>query len=539
MRPKITRREWGGVLLYTLVITLLTFLPYLVGWSATGEAWVFNGFTFGVEDGNAYLGKMRLGVEGEWNFHLFFTSEDHDSAFGLYLPYILIGHLVRWLVNPAPAEIAGVLAVAFQMFRVLASIILSLSIYRFIALFIAVPRLRRLALVIATLGGGLGWILVLAGQDKWLGTAPVDFYIPEGFSFLVIYGLPHIALGRAALLLGFVALIDGVEQKRWSYILVVALCWNIVGLMVTFYLALIYALVGAWGLVLWGQQRHFPRTFALMGGVALALTWPLFIYSYWLFSANDAFAVWSGQNYLPSPHPLHYVIGYGLLAGLACVGGQWAWRHAAQSTGYSLLIAWVLIVPILVYIPINVQRRLAEGVLIPLAILAVAGLRLLTTRQAYRRWRTALLICILPTSLLLWISGLIGLATPASPSFRPREELDAWDWLMDQAPAEAIVLGSRTTGNYLPIYTDLRPFYAHGPETLNSDEKKRLVERFYRGELSQEERETLWTRYHIRYVVYGYSEQAIHSVTPLSEGLTMIYSSPHYTIYEVTPDGTP
>ncbi|MFN8449725.1 MAG: hypothetical protein U0521_14335 [Anaerolineae bacterium] len=45
-----------------------------------------------------------------------------------------------------------------------------------------------------------------------------------------------------------------------------------------------------------------------------------------------------------------------------------------------MLIGWVLIVPVLVYLPINVQRRMSEAVIVPLAILAAAGLHALAER---------------------------------------------------------------------------------------------------------------------------------------------------------------
>jgi hypothetical protein len=296
--------------------------------------------------------------------------------------------------------------------------------------------------------------------------------------------------------------------------------------------------VGAWGLVLWLRLRQFPRSFAVMGAVAVGLTLPLFFYNYWLFSANEAFAQWSSQNYLPSPHPIHYILGYILLAIPAYVGGRWAWQRA--EIGYPLLISWLLIVPVLVYIPLNVQRRLAESVLIPLAILAVIGLRLIARDKAYRRWRTALLIMVLPSSLLFWLVTLMGVSNPASPAFRPKAELEAWDWLMDHSEADAVVIGTVVTGNYLPIYTDLRPFYAHGPETLYSKQKEAQLKRFYTGAMSTSERQSLFARYHIRYVVYGYSERELsQSPANWTEGLTVIYTADAYTIYEVPSNAAP
>src|SRR5690606_38443052 len=95
---------------------------------------------------------------------------------------------------------------AFQIFRLGACFLTILAVYRFIAEFLQTRSARWLALILATLGGGFGWILIL------LGRTPPEFYIPEGFSLLVLLALPHIALGRAAMLLGFVALLAALRQ---------------------------------------------------------------------------------------------------------------------------------------------------------------------------------------------------------------------------------------------------------------------------------------------------------------------------------------
>ena len=98
--------------------------------------------------------------------------------------------------------------------RVVFDILFIIVLYRFIAVFLVAPAARMLALVLATLGGGFGWLLTLAGQTHLLGTLPPEFYIPEGFSFIILFSLPHLALARAALLGGFLALFSAVNDHQ-------------------------------------------------------------------------------------------------------------------------------------------------------------------------------------------------------------------------------------------------------------------------------------------------------------------------------------
>ncbi|NJL93797.1 MAG: hypothetical protein HC915_08700 [Anaerolineae bacterium] len=392
--------------------------------------------------------------------------------------------------------------------------LLVLATYIFIAWFVESPPTRGLALTLAILGGGLGWVVALAGQTEPWGNPPLEFYVPEGFSFLVVLGLPHIALGRAALLLGLVALFVALRCRDWRWALLAGLAWNLVGLMVSFYLAIIYMLLATWSLALWVRQRRLAVGLAGFGGLAAGLTLPLFAYNAWLFVDNAAFAQWSRQNQLPSPHLAHYLLAYGVWIMLGWVGLRWAWRRAqrSQQAAHALLVSWVVAMPLLVYLPVNVQRRLAEGVIVPLSILVAVGLRLGAHQAAVlgkgRHWRFRwarglALVLLLPSSALLLLVSTLSLATPNPPAFRPVAELEAMDWLNRQAAPGAVVLAAQTTGNYLPIRTNLRSFLGHGPETLYSDEKTALVARFYAGAFSPAERDAFYERYAIRYVMWA------------------------------------
>ncbi len=98
------------------------------------------------------------------------------------------------------------MAITFHAARIVCGFVLILVSYRFAAVFLRASGSRMLALVLITLGGGLGWLLSLLGSGKWLGSLPVDFYVPEGYSFLILFGLPHLALSRALMLIGFLLL---------------------------------------------------------------------------------------------------------------------------------------------------------------------------------------------------------------------------------------------------------------------------------------------------------------------------------------------
>jgi hypothetical protein len=540
-------------LLFALLFLILTTIPYLIAWAQQGDDWRFSGFLFGVEDGNSYLGKMRLGGRGVWDFYLFYTPEPHNAVSLVFLPYILPGQVVGALIPETDPAHTTVLILTFQVMRLLCFVLLIFVLDRFISAFIRSENARLLALVLATIGGGLGWLV------SFTGTLPPEFYIPEGFGFLVVFGLPHLALARAALLGGLLLLFKSLEplgrQKNSSPItrysllipILAGLCWLIVGLSVPFYVVILYCILGAWGVAAWARERRFPTALFLRCVIAAGITFPLFLYYTAAFSSNPAFEVWSVQNSLPSPSPLQYALAYSVIGIPALMGMVWAWRRARLRIRYVLLIGWVVIVPILVYLPINVQRRMAEAVIVPLAILAASGIETWARQKVSRKWiaRGWIVAASLSTTILL-LGSIVAASSPHRPLFRPAAEITAFDWLNRNSLPDEVVLAAVETGNVLPAYTHLRPFMGHGPETLEWQHKTALVEEFFGNQMSADERAMLYNSVclesqpalcsaPIRYVIYGPLERTLAPEGMLPnwvEEWTLIYDEDDYQIYE-------
>lgn len=532
---RITRQEWRWVLVFVALVLIITSIPYLVAWRAQGDDWRFTGSLFGVEDGNSYLAKMRLGAQGKWLFTLRTTSELHAGAL-LFLPYLLLGHLARLVSGGEPASVGTLIAV-FHGARLVFDLALLLTIYRFVAVFVRRPATRRLALILIALGGGLGWLLSLLGMEGVFGSLPVDFIVPEGYTFLILFGLPHLALARTGLLLGFLCLFSALRRGSLRDALVGGVCWTVMGFAVPFYVAVVYALLGVWGLAAWARARRFPRALFRCAVVAALIPLPLLAYNAWVFATNDVFAQWAAQNRLPSPHPAHYALGYIVLALPAARAIRLLWRRGARRALCLLPVSWVITAPILVYLPVNVQRRLAEGVIVPLAILAALGLERVTPRRRALA-QGAVLALALPTAGLLWLGGLASALSPARPIFRPQAEVSAMQALDALARRDAVVLSTHETGNLLPVYTDLIAYVGHGPETIHADEKEARVAAFLRGELDPASRAALLAE--IDYVLTGPLERAGMRGDSWRTGLREIASSgtgaDRFVVYEVERD---
>ena len=521
----MTRAEFRWVLIASLILLVFASLPTIYAWSLADADHVFTGFVYNAEDGNSYVAKMRLGARGEWLFHLFYTPEPHDPAL-VYSFYLLLGKL--------GAGLGLSMVLTYHLARVLFGLCLLFTVYFFVARFTPDLVTRRLAWALATIGSGLGWVLTLLGLTSWLGSLPLDFYVPEAYLFLVLYNLPHLALAESLLLWSLLWVLRAVEGSglRWCFYAAVAaflMSWTM-----PFYAAVLAAVLGAYLLGLFLRRGRFPwRETGLTALAGLGAVPPV-AYNAWVFTTNPAFATWAAQNLILSPHPLHYLLGFALLLVPAVWGAIEVIRRGQER--WLLPVAWVLVVPILLYLPFNLQRRMIAAVQVPLALLAAVGL---TAWFQRRRWILVAFVALSSLSNLLLVAGNLGpIQQRAAPVYRPGREIAALEWLADHSEPGERVLASFETGNIVPVWTDLRVFAGHGPETLYNAEKLLALQQFFDLDTGDGWRQSLLRDYGLDYVFFGPGERALGGWDPANAAyLVPVYGSQGYAIYRVSPVG--
>ncbi|HEY74343.1 MAG: hypothetical protein B6I34_09510 [Anaerolineaceae bacterium 4572_32.1] len=542
MSVTITRREYRFVLLLGLATLGIASIPYVLGAALATESRVFGGFVYAVEDGYAYLAHMREGANGVWLFTLPYTPEPHPPRL-FYLFHLLLGKLAA--VIPG-GDLTARMVLVYHGARVFFGLGLLLTVYRFLAEFTRRVLVRQVAWLMVTFGGGLGWLLVALEQPDWLGSIPLDFILPEGFTFLVLYNFPHIALARTLLLWGILFLLKAWEASPMSkprfpfYAAGAGICWLLMGLIVPFYIAVAWALTGAALLVLWLRKKpgfcqkpgffvSIPWREGRIAGVTVLISAPVVAYSAWVFTSDRVYETWAAQNLILSPHPLHYLAAYGVLLALALFAVREIWRDDGPAW---LPLAWVAVVPLLVYLPFNLQRRLVEGAQIPLSLLAAWGLVKISKSKLIV---SATLIALSLTNVLLVAGNSLALRGQPSPIYRDAGEIAALDWLDGQVRLGDVALSSYATGNYLPARVGARVFVGHGPESIHAGEKKALAARFFDAATEDAWRRRLLAKYSVDYVFWGPSERALGGFDPRSaDYLEPIYEMGSYALFEVT-----
>ncbi len=548
---KLSKAEQPWLLALFVLICIVTSLPYLMAYANQGESYRFSGFVFAVEDGNSYIAKMLAGASGAWLFKTPYTSQDQSGVL-MMLPYLLIGKLAA-----APGMHLQLVALN-HLFRLAAVGLYLLASYEWIAWFIDDVRLRRLGVLLAAVGGGLGWLFLwlvpfLPGQSL-----PLEFYSPETFGFLGLYGLPHLALGRACLLWALLSSFRWLAKPagaghKGKFILQLGSFWMLAGIAqpLTFVLIgvliAIYITIWTWQFISqnhaslrtlgfpWWQDLWRQRLAPFAAAAVLPVLFSL--YHFWMILRDPFLQAWSAQNIIRSPHPLYYLLAFGLFVPYAWFGYRRLKEYDASEAAF--LSTWIFISFVLAYFPVNLQRRLPEGVWMAWIVLSLAALSAdrgteKTANQRGRRLALAGLGLAFPSSLLMIWMGMMAAFNPSAPVFLPTSQVQAYEQFNQFAQRDQVVLSAFQTGNALPAYAPVRVVIGHGPESANLSELQPQIAAFFQAGTPHENRIQLICSQSVDYIFWGSHERALGDWQPMEmPGVNKIYENQDVQVFQV------
>lgn len=552
-RYPLQKGEWLTAGIIALLASILFILPYLLGHTLSPPDSQFTGLLINVEDGS-YLSAIQQGIDGQWTYRNLFTTEAHEGSFiqGFYLAS---GHLGRWF-NLSATE-------TWHLALFLADLALFLTLFSFLGLFLNSRAKRLVAYLLAIFGAGYDWweFPVWLERANTLEALPLDQFMPEAHIFYSALTYPHFSLGITLIILVFWWSLRALSpaqkpDRRWLFAILAGSGNLALGVVYPFLILVTASVSGVYFLYICRQAGRILWRSAFKLAVAFLIPIPLFLYYAVVLLNNDVMRTWNAQAVTLSPNPLHYLLTYAPYLVL----GIWTLRNlsrrpAGEKARLAFLWIWLGCVAILLYLPLNPQRRFVEGVQVPLAILASWGvveiimprllrarwIQSLVTRPRYspagmRRWLLSMIligICLFNVYLYLGTVATLGFLQPY-PLFRPNAEVAAMTWLGEHSNPTDIVLSTYWSGSYIPSQSGNIVYVGQRFETIDFEQKKGIAHQFFSNQVSASWRRNMLIDNHIAYIYVGPHELEFGDFSPTpGENLELVYQNEEVSIYQV------
>ncbi len=588
---RVASSELVGVLLWSVAVMALTAVPYLQARNAAGPDREFGGFIWGVDDGNVYLSWVRQAAEGRVLLRDQYTlRQQSPHFFNLFL--LVLGRLAA-LTGLGPLALFAGSRYVFGVFCLVALYYLAAEFtadrrVRWLGLILASVS-SGLGWVVVMMGQG-------GTVAPGLAVFPMDVADgwqaqPEAIVFLSLLLNPlfSLSLGLVCLVMKYAARLTsepGYAAAVWTGLFLLLL-GNVHG----YDIFALHLSIGVWmlGAVLTG--RLSLRRGAGRYGLVLLLSLASPIWACYGAKADPSYAAKVSTPTLSRP-PLDVAVGYGLVLVLAVVGA-WLlaagagpqqrrrngllagivaalglvslvlhlarapqnvlglpsfglpivagalllWHRAADDERWRRLlpVVWAACGAAVIYLPVPFQRKMMEGLHIPLCILAawalvgvwerlatgiagqerasagcadhgpsstkVGGPRGALSRPVVVSIVAALVLATVPSNVLFVAESmrhvlsnnrtLLHVLTP--PAYLERSEVEALRWLAGHTTEEDVVFCSNLTGNYIPAYAPCLVMAGHWAETISDDYPVYLarIAAFYDPSTAPETRERL------------------------------------------------
>ncbi|MBI4090886.1 MAG: hypothetical protein HY422_02580 [Candidatus Komeilibacteria bacterium] len=366
-----TRTNWTGYVLLGTIFLLLTNLGYLnFALRATPEYRYTGANQYAPADKLVYMSMIQQGREG-----ILFMKNLHttDSQRGLLLS-------PNWFIIGQTARILGVSNnFSYQLYR----IVLTLVFLWFLAVVIqkicATSASALTAYAFVLFSGGLGWLYIskhaiigsmINGIQKFI-FLPSDIYVTEGNTLLNFTQAPLFILSQLLMLLSAYLLVQYKDARSYWWDIVNAALVALLILMHPYDLPILAAVFASWAVwELWrtNSMRPMLKAAIVLAGGTLAM-----LYNVHIIASEPVIAEWLKQNLVYSPPLRNYLWGYGMLIPLWLLGAVQLWRDKRNNPLWMLLLIWSIVVWILLYLPLDLNRRFTNGFHIPLALIASVG----------------------------------------------------------------------------------------------------------------------------------------------------------------------
>ncbi|TAK05138.1 hypothetical protein EPO33_04115 [Patescibacteria group bacterium] len=527
------RSELRFAALVALALVALAALPELAGriLAAPSGTLPFIGSDTGVY--YAYIEQVR---QGHWLLRDVFTTEPQPHRF-LNLSWLAVGLIAR-VTQLGPEWI-------FPFSRLL-SIPVAVGALVFAGrTFLDDARTRRVFLLLAAFGAGWGaWWVVgrsLLGLPPEGMDLPIDLWVPEATLLLSALSSPHFVLSLAALVTVISADYRFARTRSWRWLGLAAAVFALLGQFHPYYVPVVLAVSGAGWLALAPTGKRF---WALLGGIAvLCAAGLLGALPYgWLSLTDVTTLLRNSLNQTPMPGLSAVLVAAGAFLPLALIT---LWRgRLVRTPTWRFLAAWLLVHAAFVYAPIPWQRKMTEGLLVPLALLVAP--ELLRLWEAFAATRPGMTLGpvrrVFATAsffLLFAASGAMNLLSTSAwftqpfPVWISAEDRAAMSWIRKTLPEDAVIVAVAERANGIAAMTARTVYAGHWAETVAIESKLDALVWLAGQARDDAARHRFLRRAGVTHVYIGPLEREVWKWEPSGPGFHEIYRAGQVAIFAV------
>lgn len=481
------------------------------------------------QDTYTYVSFIEQVKQGKVLFSNLYTSEPQTST--LVRPsYTLLGFI---------ANLTGITSISsYHLGRLIFSIPFFIVLYIFISQFFSDYRKRLLAFTITLTSTGVGYLL------GFYFTKSSDSWIPESLTFLSLQEAPHFILSQTFMLVAFLFLLKGFKSNRIRYFVLTFIALILLGFEHPYNL-LICALTSVFAGLYFFKYKKVSLKLLTIGVLSTVAPFIIsFLYQYAETLRNPTLSSWISQS--TSPSPINYIFGYGILIIFAIFGLE---KYLSEKKiPQILIVSWIAATVILLYSPVFFQRRLSEGLHIPLSILAAEGLVIVAvfaSRFVIERARKNFVyVFIVVTVLIMAIGTLLGVFQDVRVIGRDslnsyyyylsNGEVNGMRWLKQETDSNDVILANWFYGNVMPGIIGRKVYLGHSAQTKDFNSKIDLVNKFILNTKSSSAYKFL-KKNHITYIYLGSNDSMLtYGFKPDAKPyLIKVYDSDNVKIYEV------
>lgn len=527
-----SERFWRWTVI--LGLTLLSSLPALFGWLNSNSQRVFIGrIPYSTSDTGPYYSIIEQVRQGRILAGNQFTSEPQQPSL-LHPLWILLGWLAALTHLSTPW--------AFHLSRVLAVGLFLWVLERGLRVLFADWRTRLLAVVIVGTSSGLGWIIYLRSPTPpHFMQVPVDLWVSEANTMLSLMHSSLFVLSQLFLCLVYWATYQLTLHRRNTWYIGPLLL--VLGLMHPYDMIPVGMVTLVW-MIGWLVVQAPPRAERWRATWQYVRWWlwviPIAPYYLLIVLHQPAMVGWLKQNVDITPGAPQMLLGYGLLWPLALSGAWRLWKtHRAEML---LLVAWVAMTLVLAYWPgLSIQRRLLNGLHIPLAILAAVGVLWFTNKVIFPRLKYVFLalamLLLAATNLDLIKSAVANDLWPDRadyPMYLNRQEAQGLVWLRNHSTFDQVVWCDVWSGNTVAGLIARTVAFGHGNQTLHPGLRDQDWKNFIRADYPNADRMAMLKRLHITWLYWTPAEQAESTYRPAQDQRWQLdYSNSAMQIYRL------